>query len=88
MQGIIIGLNNPNLFFYLTNSVKSHENTETPLAESIRLSIFQWIFANNLFTLNVYVSRKKRQPKVSPGLGENGVKLFLTWIFDIYIEYL
>jgi len=34
-----------------------------------------------LFTLNVYVYRKKKQPKVSPGLGENGVKLLLTWNF-------
>ena len=33
--------NNPNLFFYLTNSVKSHENTETPLVKSDRLSIFE-----------------------------------------------
>ena len=88
MQGIIIGLNNPSLFFYLTNSVKKHENTTIPLAESVRLSVFQHISANNLITLNVYVSRKKRQPKVSPVLGENGVKLFLMWIFDIYIEYL
>jgi hypothetical protein len=31
MHGLIIGLNNPNLFFYLTNSLKSHEHTETPL---------------------------------------------------------
>jgi hypothetical protein len=40
--------------------------------------------ANNLLTLNVYVNRKKKQPKVSPGLGENGVKLLLTWNFDLY----
>ena len=41
MHGLIIGLNKPNLFLYLTNSVKSHENTETPLAESDRISVFQ-----------------------------------------------
>jgi len=40
MQGLIIGLNNPNLFFYLTNRVKRHENIATPLAESVRLSVF------------------------------------------------
>jgi hypothetical protein len=40
MHGIIIGLNNPNLFFYLTNRARSHENTETPLAESDKLSDF------------------------------------------------
>jgi len=73
MHGLIIGLNKPNLFLYLTNSVKSHENTETPLAESDRISVFQWISANNLLTLNVYVNRKKKQPKVSSGLGENGI---------------
>jgi hypothetical protein len=32
------------------------------------------------------VNRKKKQPKfhvkVSPRLGENGLKLLLTWIFD------
>ena len=28
------------------------------------------------------MNRKKKQPKVSPGLGENGVKLLLTWNFD------
>ena len=43
------------------------------------LSEFQLII---LFTLNVYVYRKKKQPKVSPGLGENGVELLLTWNFD------
>jgi hypothetical protein len=25
--------------------------------------------------------RKKKQPKVSPSLGENGIKLLLTWNF-------
>ena len=68
MHGLIIGLNNPNLFFYLTNSVKTHENTETPLVKSDRLSIFELISANNLLTLNVYVNRKKKQPKVAPGV--------------------
>jgi hypothetical protein len=36
-----------------------------------------------LLTLYVYVNRKKKQPKVSSGLGENGVKSLLTWNFDI-----
>jgi hypothetical protein len=82
MQGIIIGLHNPNLFFYLTNRVKKHENIATPLVNSDRLSVFELISANNLLTLYVCVNRKKKQPKVSPGLGENGVKLLLTWNFD------
>jgi len=43
------------------------------------LSEFQLII---LFTLNVYVYRKKKQPKFSPGLGENGIKLLLTWNFE------
>jgi hypothetical protein len=46
MHGLIIGLNNPNLFFYLTNSVKTHENTEPPLLKVIGypfLSEFQLI---------------------------------------------
>ena len=67
MHGIIIGLNNPNLFFHLTNRTGSHEDTEMPTAESKGypfLSEFQLII---LFTLNVYVYRKKKQPKVSPG---------------------
>jgi len=46
MHGLIIGLNKPNLFFYLTNRLKKHEDTETPTAESDRLSVFEWILAN------------------------------------------
>jgi hypothetical protein len=41
MNGIIIGLNSLNLFFLLTNRVKEHENIETPLLESDKLSVFQ-----------------------------------------------
>ena len=81
-EGAVKGLNNANLFFYLTNSVKSHENTVTHLVKSDGISVFVWFSANNLLTLYVYVNRKKKQPKVSPGLGENGVKLLLTWSFD------
>jgi len=41
MNGIIIGLNNPNLFLLLTNRVKEQENIETPLPESDKLSVFK-----------------------------------------------
>jgi hypothetical protein len=41
MNGIIIGLNNSNLFILLTNRVKEHENIETPLLESDKLSVIQ-----------------------------------------------
>jgi len=57
---------------------------KTPLLKVIEypfLCEFQLII---LFTLNVYVYRKN-QPKVSPGLGENGEKLLLTWNFGINI---
>jgi len=39
-EGAVKGLNNPNLFFYLTNSVKSHENTVTHLVKSDGISVF------------------------------------------------
>jgi len=38
-----------------------------------------------LLTFNVNVSKKKKQSKVSPDLGENGVKLLLTWNFDLQL---
>jgi hypothetical protein len=60
---------------------RSHEDTETPLAENDRLSVFVLFSENILFTIKVDVNRKKNQPKVSPGLGKNGVKLLLTCNF-------
>jgi len=39
-EGAVKGLNNPNLFFYLTNSVKSHENTVTHLIKSDGIFVF------------------------------------------------
>jgi hypothetical protein len=49
MHGLIIGLNKPNLFFYLTNSLKSHEHSETPLLKVIEypfLCAFQLIICS------------------------------------------
>ena len=63
MHGLIIGLNNPNLFFYLTYSVKSHENTETPLVKSDRLSVFELISANNIVHFKRLCEQKEETAK-------------------------
>lgn len=81
MQGIIIGLHNPNLFFYLTNRVKKHENIATPLAESVRLSVFSESPLIILFTLDVYASRKKHPFLYSEFANQSMIKSTLNDIF-------
>ena len=59
MHGLIIGLNNPNLFFYLPYNVKSHENNETPLVKSDRIYVFVWFLVNIRFALNLAVQNEE-----------------------------
>lgn len=77
MHGLIIGLKKTNLFFYLTNSMKSHEHSETPLLKVIEYPFLCDFKANILYPIKVDVKRKKKQPKVSRGLGEKWWKIIV-----------
>jgi hypothetical protein len=81
MHGIIIGLNNPNPFFYLTNRVKQHENNETPLAESDRLSVFQLISANYFVHFKRSCEQKEDSAKSFTRVWEKGYIILETWNF-------
>jgi len=72
MHGLIISLNKPNLFFYLTNRLKKHEDTETPTAESDRLSVFEWILANYFVHFKRSCEQKEETAKCFTRVWEKG----------------